>query len=147
MKKLMKANIALIGINILLFLTMIVSIITNDKDMFSLYGIFVTLMYLYETLYLLKWSKIKSIDIDKEKSKAIRYSFDGITSTTFMITTLVYLIYMAFETFHPEIKDNIFVCVIMYIILTVALLFYYLAVSAAKKDTKRLINKTFNKQK
>ena len=46
-----------------------------------------------------------------------------------------------------SIKSNIYVIIFTYSLLTIALLFNYLSVYSANKETKELIEKTFNKKK
>lgn len=78
--------------------------------------------------------------VDKKDSKAIRYSFDGLTSR------LLYLVVMALEMFQKSIKTNIYVLVIVYILFTISILCNIMAVNSANRESKELA-KTFKYKK
>lgn len=69
-----------IVINTILLLFMILCLITNKESYYAIYWIIVPIMLVCETFYLYKWTKIDEWNVDKKDSKAIRYSFDGLTT-------------------------------------------------------------------
>lgn len=139
------SNCAIV-INILLLLFAILSVIFKKNPYYAVYWILVTLMLLLEVLYVWIWSKI-GINVDKHKSNTINRSFNDITAVTVVISGLLYLAVLFYEFLDKSIKTNLFVIWIMYILLTLAILFNYLAVYNANKETKELVEKTFNKKK
>lgn len=77
-------------------------------------------MLIYEVLYIYKWTKIDKMNIDKHKSKVIRYSFDGVTTGTVIICGFLYLSVFALEMLDKSIKNNLYVVILIYALLTIA---------------------------
>ncbi len=132
-------------INIFLLVFAILSGVLKENTLYAIYWLLVTLMLLFEVLYVWIWSKV-GINVDKHKSNTINRSFNDITVVTIVISGLLYLAVIFYEFLDKSIKTNAFVIWIMYILLTFAILFNYLAVYNAKKETKELVEKTFNKK-
>lgn len=101
-------------------------------------------MLVCETFYLYKWTKIDEWNVDKKDSKAIRYSFNGLTTGTLVLSGLLYLVVMALEMFQKNIKTNINVLVIVYILLTISILCNIMAVNSAIEKVKNLLKKYLN---
>lgn len=141
-----RISIGLILVNVIL-LTLAILCTTLRKDIFNaLYWILVTLMVLFEVLYVLIWSKVGR-NIDKHKSNTINRSFNDITAVSIVLSGLLYLVVIFFEFFNESIKTNLYVIWSMYLLMSVAVLFNYLAVYNANKETKALVEKTFNRKK
>lgn len=139
-------DIVTIIVNIILLALMILSIVMKSDKVYALYWLFVSLMLLIEVYYIHKWANVDKIDVDKEKSKAIRYSFDGLTTGTICLSGFLYITVMFLEMINASIKNNMFIIIIVYLMLTLSILGNYLAVYSANKDTKELVEKTFNKK-
>ena len=136
-----------IVINAILLLFMILCLITNKESYYAIYWIIVPIMLICETFYLYKWTKIDEWNVDKKDSKAIRYSFDGLTTGTLVLSGLSYLVVMALEMFQKSIKTNIYVLVIVYILFTISILCNIMAVNSANRESKELAEKTFKYKK
>lgn len=136
-----------IVINVILLLFMILCLITNKESYYAIYWIIVPIMLVCETFYLYKWTKIDEWNVDKKDSKAIRYSFDGLTTGTLVLSGLLYLVVMALEMFQKSIKTNIYVLVIVYILFTISILCNSMAVNSANRESKELAEKTFKYKK
>lgn len=136
-----------IVINVILLLFMILCLITNKEIYYAIYWIIVPIMLVCETFYLYKWTKIDEWNVDKKDSKAIRYSFDGLTTGTLVLSGLLYLVVMALEMFQKSIKTNIYVLVIVYILFTISILCNIMAVNSANRESKELAEKTFKYKK
>ena len=136
-----------IVINAILLLFMILCLITNKESYYAIYWIIVPIMLVCETFYLYKWTKIDEWNVDKKDSKAIRYSFDGLTIGTLVLSGLLYLVVMALEMFQKSIKTNIYVLVIVYILFTISILCNIMAVNSANRESKELTEKTFKYKK
>lgn len=136
-----------IVINAILLLFMILCLITNKESYYAIYWIIVPIMLVCETFYLYKWTKIDEWNVDKKDSKAIRYSFDGLTTGTLVLSGLLYLVVMALEMFQKSIKTNIYVLVIVYILFTISILCNIMAVNSANRENKELAEKTFKYKK
>lgn len=142
-----KFDIIKIIINIILLVLMILSITKKDSIYYALYWIMVTIMLLSEVYYLLKWNKVGEWNVDKKDSKAIRYSFDGLTTGTLMMIGFIYLGVLGYEFLDKSIKTNTYVIVGVYALFTLSIIFDYLALYSANKDTKELAEKTFKYKK
>lgn len=140
-------DIIKIIINLVLLTFMILSITLKENTYYAWYWIMVSAMLVYEIYYSYKWIKVDEWNIDKHKSKAIRYSYDGLTTGTIILSGVIYLIVMGFEAFQHSIKTNIYIVVIVYILFTISILCNYLAINSANRDTKRLAEKTFKYKK
>ena len=84
------------------------------------------------------WSKL-GLDIDKNKSKTIKRSFDD--STTLLVVffgTLLCLVVL-FDTFNHNVMKNNLVIIGAFIMTLEFELFMYLSVWNAKKDTANLL--------
>lgn len=136
-----------IVINVILLLFMILCLITNKESYYAIYWIIVPIMLVCETFYLYKWTKIDEWNVDKKDSKAIIYSFDGLTTGTLVLSGLLYLVVMALEMFQKSIKTNIYVLVIIYILFTISILCNIMAVNSANRESKELAEKTFKYKK
>lgn len=142
-----KFDIIKIIINIILLVLMILSITKKDNIYYAWYWIMVTIMLLSEVYYLLKWNKVGEWNVDKKDSKAIRYSFDGLTTGTLMMIGFIYLGVLGYEFLDKSIKTNTYVIVGVYALFTLSIIFDYLALYSANKDTKALAEKTFKYKK
>lgn len=142
-----KFDIIKIIINIILLVLMILSITKKDNIYYAWYWIMVTIMLLSEVYYLLKWNKVGEWNVDKKDSKAIRYSFDGLTTGTLMMIGFIYLGVLGYEFLDKSIKTNTYVIVGVYALFTLSIIFDYLALYSANEDTKKLAEKTFKYKK
>ncbi len=141
-----KISIGAIIINILLLVFAILSVVLKNNFLYAWYWIFVTLMLLFEVLYVWLWSKVGR-NVDKHKSSTINRSFNDVTAVSIVLSGLLYLSVLFCEFLDESIKANIYVIWIMYVLLTIAVLFNYLAVYNANKETKELVEKTFNRKR
>lgn len=112
-------------------------IVGNDyfKNMFWVSTALLTIGIILE---LNNWSKL-GLDLDKNKSKTIKRSFDD--STTLLVVffgTLLCLV-VFFDTFNHDVMKNNFVIIGTFIMTIEFELFMYLSVWNAKKDTANLL--------
>ena len=140
-------DILRIIINVILFIFMILCLTTNKDNYYAIYWIIVPVLLVCETYYLYRWTKVDEWNVDKKDSKAIRYSFDGLTTGTLVLSGLLYLIVMALEMFNKSIKTNPYVIVIVYILFTISILCNLMAVNSANRENKELAEKTFKYKK
>lgn len=140
-------DILRIVINVILLIFMILCLTTNKSNYYAIYWIIVPIMLICETYYLYRWTKIGEWNLDKKDSKAIRYSFDGLTTGTIILSGLLYLVVMALEMFQKSIKTNSFIIVIIYVLFTISILCNLMAVNSANRENKKLAEKTFKYKK
>lgn len=134
-------------INLTMLILMILSLTTNNDNYYAWYWIVVSAMLVLETYYLFKWTKVGEWNIDKKDSKSIRYSFDGITTGTLCTSGLLYLLVMGLELVNKSIKTNVYVIIIVFILLTLSVVFNLLAVNTANRESRELAEKMFNYKK
>ncbi len=140
-----RISIGLILVNVILLALAVLCAILKNNTFYAFYWILVTLMLLFEVLYVLIWSKVGR-NIDKHKSNTINRSFNDVTAVSIVLSGMLYLVVIFCEFFNKSIRTNLYVIWIMYILMTIAVLFNYLAVYNANKETKELVEKTFNKK-
>ena len=87
------------------------------------------------------------MNIDKKKSQTIRSSFDGLTTATTVIAGLIFLTVLFFEVFNHSIRTNPIIMIIIYLLLTIAVVGNHLAIYSANKDTRKLVEETFYNKK
>lgn len=140
-----RISIGAILVNLIL-LTLAILCTTLKKDIFyAWYWMLVTLMLLFEVLYVFIWSKVGR-NLDKHKSNTINRSFNDVTAVSIVLSGLIYLIVLFCEFYNKSIRTSLYAILSMYLLMTVAVLFNYLAVYNANKETKELVEKTFNKK-
>ena len=140
-----RISIGAILVNLIL-LTLAILCTTLKKDIFyAWYWMLVTLMLLFEVLYVFIWSKVGR-NLDKHKSNTINRSFNDVTAVSIVLSGLIYLVVLFCEFYNKSIRTSLYAILSMYLLMTVAVLFNYLAVYNANKETKELVEKTFNKK-
>lgn len=140
-----RISIGLILVNVIL-LALAILCTTLKKDIFyALYWMLVTLMLFFEVLYVFIWSKVGR-NLDKHKSNTINRSFNDVTAVSIVLSGLIYLVVLFCEFYNKSIHTSLYTIWSMYLLMTVAVLFNYLAVYNANKETKELVEKTFNKK-
>lgn len=140
-----RISIGAILVNLIL-LTLAILCTTIKKDIFyAWYWMLVTLMLLFEVLYVFIWSKVGR-NLDKHKSNTINRSFNDVTAVSIVLSGLIYLVVLFCEFYNKSIHTSLYTIWSMYLLMTVAVLFNYLAVYNANKETKELVEKTFNKK-
>ena len=105
------------------------------KNMFWVASIFLMCGVLLD---LNAWSKL-GLDVDKTKSKTIRRGFDDSTTLLVVFYASLFLIIVFFNQFNKEVMKNNYV-IIGYFIMTIEfILFNYLSIWNAKRDTAKLL--------
>ena len=140
-------DIIKIILNLFLLVFMILCLTTKNNIYYSLFWLTVTVMFMFELLYLLKWNKVGEWNVDKKDSKDIRYFYDGITTGTIMLTGVVYLGVVGFEFFEKSVRTNAYIIILVYVLFTISILCNYLAIANANKHNKKLAEKTFKYKK
>lgn len=105
------------------------------KNMFWVASVFLLCGVLLD---LNAWSKL-GLDVDKTKSKTIRKGFDDSTTLLIVFYASLFLIIIFFNQFNKKVMENNYV-IIGYFIMTIEfVLFNYLSIWNAKKDTAKLL--------
>ena len=80
------------------------------------------------------------------KSNTINRSFNDVTAVSIVLSGLIYLVVLFCEFYNKSISASSYAIWSMYLLMSVAVLFNYLAVYNANKETKELVEKMFNKK-
>lgn len=140
-----RISIGAILVNLVLLMLAILCTILKKDIFYAWYWMLVTLMLLFEVLYVFIWSKVGR-NLDKHKSNTINRSFNDVTAVSIVLSGLIYLVVLFCEFYNKSIHTSLYAIWSMYLFMTVAVLFNYLAVYNANKETKELVEKTFNKK-
>ncbi len=147
MKSESKLNILLILSNIIMLTSLIAYIILKNQITKSLYWLLIPLLIIIILYFINKWSK-RGLNVDKFDSNLIQRSFDDITAVATVIYGIIYLAIMFTESsFNKHITSNIYVIIGFYLLTIIFEVITCTSVYAAKKDTKKLIEKVYNKNK
>lgn len=131
-------KIAVILLSIFLVVSFGLSQIVGNDYFKNMFWVATALLTIGLILELNDWSKL-GLDLDKNKSKTIKRSFDD--STTLLVVffgTLLCLV-VFFDTFNHDVMKNNFVIIGTFIMTIEFELFMYLSVWNAKKDTANLL--------
>ena len=147
MKSENKLNVLLIISNIIMLISLIAYLILRNDIIKSLYWTLIPLLILIIIVFINNLSK-RGLNVDKSNSNLIQRSFDDITAVAIVIYGCIYLGILFIESaFNKNVKSNIYVIVGFYILTLIFELITYTSVYAAKKDTKKLVEKTYKKTK
>lgn len=135
-KKILRIAVILLGIWFVVSFGLSQIIATDYfKNMFWVSSVFFMCSVLLD---LNAWSKL-GLDVDKNKSRTIRRSFDDSTTLLVVFYASLFLIIIFFNQFNEEVMKNNYV-IIGYFIMTLEFdLFMYLSIWNAKKDTAKLL--------
>lgn len=131
-------KIAVILLSIFFVVSFGLSQIVGSDYFKNMFWVSTALLAVSLILDLNAWSKL-GLDIDKNKSKTIKRSFDD--STTLLVVffgTLLCLVVL-FDTFNHNVMKNNLVIIGAFIMTLEFELFMYLSVWNAKKDTANLL--------
>ena len=131
-------KIAVILLSVLFVISFVLALIINNDYCINLFWLLTALLTIAISLDINAWSKL-GLDIDKNKSKTIKRSFDDNTAllVTFFATLLCLI--LLFNTFNHSIMKNNFVIIGMFIMTIEFELFTYLSIWSAKKYTANLL--------
>ena len=131
-------KIAVILLSVLFVISFVLALIINNDYCINLFWLLTALLTIAISLDINAWSKL-GLDIDKNKSKTIKRSFDDNTAllVTFFATLLCLI--LLFNTFNHSIMKNNFVIIGMFIMTIEFELFTYLSIWSARKDTVNLL--------
>ena len=112
-------------------------IIANDyfKNMFWVSTVF---LMVGTILDLKNWSEL-GLDVDKNKSRTIRRSFDDSTTLLVVFYGTLISIMVLLDSFNQNFMKNNYSIIIMFVMTLEFELFMYLSIWNAKKDTAELL--------
>lgn len=144
MKKKNSTIILLVILNLILLISLFLSI-TNDNKTFTLIYWFDAPITIFTNLYLIRIYIENSLNIDKENSKNITRSFSNITT----VISIIYIAIFLFIMLYSKVENLLIINYIqvLFCIITIAFeIVYDASIIKAKRETKELIDKKYNKK-
>ncbi len=138
--------ILLIILNIIVITIFTLSRIYSYKIFMGLYWLLAPVILLVTT-YLLKVYSKSGLNVDNKKSKVIQRSFDDITTVTSVIYILMYLMIVFLDLTIGNVTSNFYVQLVFMIFTLIFETIIVSSIIGTKKQTKKLIEKEFNKKK
>jgi len=134
-------NILLVGIVVYL-------IITGNDFSYNSFWLLSTLLLLCNVYFISGWTnREKEVDLDKNKSKVVKGSFDDITAITLVFYGLLFLGIQFIDFFDESVRTNLYVALGFYAATLIFQLFCFLAVDNSLKKNRELITKDYPKLK
>lgn len=131
-------NVLLILVNIFMIVGFVLAQVYTTEYFKSMFWASIPFFIAIIALDINEWSKI-GLDIDKEKSRVIKRSFDDSTALLLVFYVLLFLIIYFFQQFDNRVFQHNYVIIGFFIMTIVFELFMYLSVNNAKRDTAKLL--------
>lgn len=131
-------NVLLILVNIFMITGFILAQVYATEYFKSMFWASIPFFIAIIALDINEWSKI-GLDIDKEKSRVIKRSFDDSTALLLVFYVLLFLIIYFFQQFDNRVFQHNYVIIGFFIMTLIFELFMYLSVNNAKRDTAKLL--------
>ena len=132
--------------NVILIISLILVLIFKNNYGYSLYWFVSPILMIIGLLYINRFS-VRGLNADTKESLVIQRSFDDSSTLITFFYGLVYLIIPGIDMFNEGIINNPYVIVRFFIITILYELFTYLTINNAKKETRALLEKKYNKKK
>lgn len=133
-------NILTITIDVIMFITLVLTLILRNNLMFGLYWIFIILYFIIDMINVMHWD-YDGLKADQNEAKKVIGSFRDITTVTIVFSGLFYLIIIFLDNTEVISMKNIYISITMYILLSIAQLFNHFAINNARNITVKLTNK------
>jgi len=139
-------NTLTITIDVIVFITLLLTLIFKTNLMFGLYWIFIIIYFIVDMMNVMHWD-YDGLKADQNKASKVIGSFRDITTVTIVFSGLFYLIVIFLDNIKVISLDNIYVIVVMYILLSLAQLFNHFSIKNALKENVKLSEKYSGKIK
>lgn len=139
----LKSNIIkklLVVVNFIVGLFLILTIIFNNKLTYSLYWILIPILIFLIVMFIYEVDK-GLIEINQNKGKSIRRSYNDITVVSTVFYGLIYLGIEFIDMINSDVRNNIYLVCGFFAITLLYELFVFMAIKSAKKETSELLNK------
>lgn len=142
-RKNMIRNIAIVLLNIFMVISLVLVLILKNDYGYNLYWVITPFITVLVVSVIQKWS-VRGLNVDKEESKVIQRTFDDTTTLSTVFFGVIYLFIQGVEYWKADITHNPIVIIGFFIVMVVYELFTYLSIYVAKRDTARLLEKTYH---
>lgn len=140
-----KLNIITIIIDLIMLIILLLTLFLKKDFTYALYWTFINVFLIIDIINIMHWD-YDGLKADVSTSNVIIRGFRDITTISIVLSGLVYLIIIFFEMINESISHNIYIIVIVFVLLAVSQLFNQLSINNAKRETQKLIDKTYNKK-
>lgn len=128
----------LISANVLMIACLILVGVLQTKFTYSLYWTVIPFLIILIVALINEVDK-GQLDVDKEKSKIIKRSYNDISTLATIFYAMIYLIILFFDSLNDNLRNNLYLIVGFFIITLVYESIIYLSISTAKKETINLL--------
>ena len=136
-------NIGIVLLNIFMVVSLVLVLILKNDYGYNLYWVITPFITVLVVSVIQKWS-VRGLNVDKEESKVIQRTFDDTTTLSTVFFGVIYLFIQGVEYWKADITHNPIVIIGFFIVMVVYELFTYLSIYVAKRDTARLLEKTYH---
>ena len=140
MRKINVLKKLLVVVNFIVGLFLILTIIFNNKLTYSLYWILIPILIFLIVMFIYEVDK-GLIEINQNKGKSIRRSYNDITVVSTVFYGLIYLGIEFIDMINSDVRNNIYLVCGFFAITLLYELFVFMAIKSAKKETSELLNK------
>lgn len=130
----------LISANVLMIACLILVGVLQTKFTYSLYWTVIPFLIILIVALINEVDK-GQLDVDKEKSKIIRRSYNDISTLATIFYAMIYLIILFFDSLNDNLRNNLYLIIGFFIITLVYESIIYLSISTAKKETINLLSR------
>jgi len=132
--KILIRNIGIILLNIFMVVSLVLVLFQKNDYGYNLYWVISPFLMVLVLMVMGRWS-IRGLNVDREESQVIQRSFDDTTTISTVIFGIIYLTIQFIDYVKNGLTNNSIIIIIFF------------AIYVAKRDTARLLEKTYNKKK
>ena len=144
--KILIRNIGNILLNIFMVVSLVLVLFQKNDYGYNLYWVISPFLMVLVLMVIGRWS-IRGLNVDREESQVIQRSFDDTTTISTVIFGIIYLTIQFIDYVKNGLTNNSIIIIIFFVVMITYELITYLAIYVAKRDTARLLEKTYNKKK
>lgn len=144
--KIIIRNIGIVLLNIFMIVSLVLVLFQKNNYGYNLYWVITPFLMVLVLMVIGRWS-IMGLNVDREESKVIQRSFDDTTTISTVIFGIIYLTIQFIDYVKKGLTNNSIIIIIFFVVMITYELITYLAIYVAKRDTARLLEKTYNKKK
>lgn len=144
--KILIRNIGIILLNIFMVVSLVLVLFQKNDYGYNLYWVISPFLMVLVLMVIGRWS-IRGLNVDREEFQVIQRSFDDTTTISTVIFGIIYLTIQFIDYVKNGLTNNSIIIIIFFVVMITYELITYLAIYVAKRDTARLLEKTYNKKK
>ncbi len=144
--KILIRNIGIILLNIFMVVSLVLVLFQKNDYGYNLYWVISPFLMVLVLMVIGRWS-IRGLNVDRGESQVIQRSFDDTTTISTVIFGIMYLTIQFIDYVKNGLTNNSIIIIIFFVVMITYELITYLSIYVAKRDTARLLEKTYNKKK